>query len=66
MSYIRKTRDEWVIEQDFGYGHGWEEVCSADNRREALDDLKSYRENQPKYPVRMRKTRVKLEPANEK
>jgi hypothetical protein len=57
MAYKRKTTDEWQIQQHTGYG--WEDVCAEDTWKEAKDRLKEYRENQPEYPVRAIKKRVK-------
>ncbi len=60
LQRARKTRDEYVVEQNFGYGHGWEEVSAEDTMAEARKRRDEYRENQPEYPVRIRKTRVRL------
>lgn len=54
----RKTRDEWAVEQNFGYGHGWETVTTEDSYLEAKQRVREYRENQPEYPVRLRMRRV--------
>jgi hypothetical protein len=35
------------------YGHGWEDECCSTVRREALADLKAYRENCPEFPHRI-------------
>ena len=59
MAYIRKTIDEYVIASNYGYG--WEDTSAADNRREALADLKAYRENQPQYAHKLIKRREKIE-----
>ena len=59
MSYIRTTRDEWAVQGHYG-PHGWEDVSTADTRREAVADLKAYRENEPQYAHRMVKRRVKI------
>jgi hypothetical protein len=58
MTYVRKTRDEYDIEQH--WDQGWETVCSENTRREARERLKEYRENQPEAPVRIVKRRVKI------
>jgi len=60
-SYVRKTRDVWDIEQNFGYGDGWEVVTTETSFREARDRRREYRENQPEYPVRIRKRRERIE-----
>lgn len=52
MPYIRKTVDVYVIQQDYGYGHGWEDVTSADTRADARQALRDYRVNMPEYPAR--------------
>ena len=61
MNYQRKTRDLYVVQQNFGYGDGWEDVSAADTRKEARDDLRAYRENQPEYPARIVKRRERIE-----
>lgn len=60
--YIRKTRDEYDIEVDYGYG--WDVVCTEDTYKEAQERAWEYRENERK-PVRIRKHRIKLETAKE-
>ncbi len=61
MTYVRKTRDEWLIEGNYGYG--WDEVCAEATRREAIEQLRCYRANEPQYAHRLRKVRVPLEVA---
>lgn len=58
MTYQRKTYDEDQIHQNAGYG--WEEVCAEDTFKEAKQRLKEYRNNQPEYPVKIVKKRIKL------
>ncbi len=55
--YKRKTVDEWQIHQN--WGQGWEEVSAYDNSRDAREDLKAYRENQPEAPCKLICRRVK-------
>lgn len=38
MPYVRKTRDLYVVQQDFGMGDGWEDVSASYSRKEARDD----------------------------
>lgn len=45
MAYIRKTQDIWYVYGNFG--QGWEQLCGSTIRKEALEDLKAYRENSP-------------------
>lgn len=54
----RKTKDEFVIQGN--YGHGWEDLSSYDNRREAVSDLKAYRENDKYGYHRLITRRVKI------
>lgn len=61
--YIRTTTDEYEVQQNFGYGHGWEAVCTEASRKEAQERRKEYQQNQPEYPVRIVKKRVKKDPA---
>lgn len=57
MAYIRKTRDIYVVEGDYGWG--FEEVTWCDTFKEAKQDIKDYRDNEP-YPFRIRKKRVRV------
>lgn len=55
--YIRKTRDEYNIQGDYGYG--FEDVCCEDTWREARERLREYRENEPGVAFRIKKARMK-------
>ncbi len=59
--YVRKTRDEYVIEGYYGSECGWEEVTSEDTYCKAHEMLRCYNENEALYPHRIRKRRVKIE-----
>lgn len=64
MAYVRKTRDEWDIEQQTGsadHRGGWEIVSSEPTRRDAHRAVREYRENQPELAVRSVKRRVRIE-----
>ena len=61
MSYVRKTRDEFQVLTNYGYGDGWEISTTEDSRKEALNRLREYRDNMPQYPHRLKKVRVKIE-----
>lgn len=58
--YKRKTVDEYQILQHTGPRYGWEMVSAYNDRKSCKEDLKAYRENQPEYPVKMIKKRIKL------
>ncbi len=53
--YQRKTRDEWHIEVNYGYG--WEHEVTEDSWREAREQLRTHRAN-CQYAVRAVKRRV--------
>jgi hypothetical protein len=55
--YVRKTEDEFQIWQNL-YGT-WEEVSCCSTRKDALREVKEYRENQPEFAVKIKKVRVK-------
>ena len=44
---MRTTKYEYitVLQGNYGYGHGWEDLC-AGTRKEVRADLKAYRENE--------------------
>jgi hypothetical protein len=47
----------YVVQGNYGYGDGWEDLCCSDVRSEARADLKAYRENDPN-PTRLIRRRV--------
>lgn len=57
--YARKTADVWILEGN--YGCGWEYILEESTREEGMERLREYRENQPQFPVRLIKKRVKKE-----
>ena len=57
----RKTKDVYVIQQNWGYGHGWEDVNEEATRKDGVRSLKEYRENQPGTPARMIVRREKVQ-----
>ena len=46
----------WVVQVNYGYGHGYEDECVEKTRAEALERLKEYRDN-CNYPVRIKRYR---------
>ena len=36
----------WVLQGNYGYGHGFEDLCAGESFREVRDALKAYRENE--------------------
>lgn len=64
MSYTRKTKDEYVLLANYGYGHGYEEETIEDSYKEIRERLKEYRTNAPEYSYTYKKRRVKLNPTN--
>jgi hypothetical protein len=58
MSYTRKTKDEFHLLANYGYGHGWEYVISEDSRAEIKKRLKEYRENQGQYSYTIKQIRT--------
>lgn len=60
MAYKRKTRDEFQVHGNYGYGHGYEEVTAEDTFREARARLREYCENEPGVPFKIVIKRVPL------
>jgi len=56
--YVRKTEDEFEILGD--YGQGWELVTTETCRKDAREQIKLYRENEPGVPFTFKKRRVKI------
>lgn len=61
MAYVRKTRDQYDIETNCGYG--WEVESSYDTYKEAKEDIDGYREYIGAYggSARIVKRRVKID-----
>lgn len=51
----RTTRDTWQILVN--YGEGWEHECTEFTRKDAIEQVKAYRDNAPGYAVKWRKRR---------
>lgn len=58
MAYVRKTRDVYEIQGDYGWG--WECVTTETTWTDAKDMVKCYRENERGVPFRIKKTREKI------
>ena len=58
--YKRKTVDQYELQVNYGFGHGWETEIIEDTLKEAKEQKKSYQEN-CNYPIRIVKKRVKKE-----
>lgn len=61
MTYVRKTRDEFDIEQRTCLG--WEVVSSESTRKDAQRAVREYRDNQPAMAARWVKRRVRINQA---
>lgn len=61
MAYIRKTYDEYQIQGNYGYGHGFEEVTAENTYKEAKLRLREYRDNEPGVPFKMVCKRIRKE-----
>lgn len=57
--YKRKTRDEWQVVGNYGYGHGYECVDTLDTRSAAKESFRLYRENERGVSFKIVKKRVK-------
>lgn len=60
MAYVRKTQDVWHVL--INYGQGWEHELTEDSFRAARDQRRTYNENVPEYPVKIRKRRERIGP----
>lgn len=41
------------VVQGYYAPYGWEDLTHSENRKEARDDLKAYRDNEPRTPTRI-------------
>jgi hypothetical protein len=47
MSYVRKTRDVWEVQGHRDPAYGFQTVAKGGTRKEGIDLLRFYRENDP-------------------
>jgi hypothetical protein len=59
---VPKTKMLWVVQGNYGYGHGWEDVTAAENWKEAKGYLRDYRENERGVPFRVIRRRERINP----
>ena len=58
MKYTRKTRDIYMLYIDYGYGWDW--VATEEDIAEAKRTRRNYKTNQPQYPSKIVKRRIKI------
>lgn len=49
----RKYDYLFVVQGNYGFGHGWEDLCASTVKSEARANLKDYRLNEVGIPHRM-------------
>jgi hypothetical protein len=45
MKRINKYLYLFVVQGDYGYGHGWEDLTASESYKDAIADLRAYRKN---------------------
>lgn len=60
MAYVRKTEDEYEIQGCY-HPYGWEYVTTETTRKDAREQIKCYRANEPGIAFKIVKLRVKKE-----
>lgn len=58
MAYIRKTKDNYILLSNYGYG--WEEEIIEPTYKEIKERLKEYKENCKNGIFKYKKIRVKI------
>jgi hypothetical protein len=59
-TYVRKTKDEYTLQQYTGAQYGWEDIDCSDSKKEMQESKKIYQTEAPQYRYRIIKTRIKL------
>ncbi len=57
---VAKTKLVWVVQGNYGYGHGWEDLTAEENGNEARARIREYRENERGVPFRLIRRREKI------
>ena len=60
MAYVRKTKDEYQLLCNYGYGDGWEYVTAEDTMSAIKQCKKEYIENAPQYQYKIVKKRIPI------
>lgn len=60
MAYKRKTKDEFTLQGNYGYGDGWEDLTTEKTWKGIIQRKKEYRENEPGTPLRIIVRRIKI------
>lgn len=55
----RNKYEYWYVIQGY-YVHKWEDVYASENKQEALNNLRLYRENQPQFPHKLIQRRERM------
>ena len=55
---MNKYQYLYVVQGNYGYGHGYEDLCASEKWKEARDDLRLYRREERMGSYRMIKRRV--------
>ena len=45
MGHINKYLYLFVVQGDYGYGHGWEDLTASESYKSAITDLRDHRKN---------------------
>jgi hypothetical protein len=56
-----KTKLVYVVQGNYGYGHGWEDLTAEESGNEAKARLREYRENEHGVPFRLIRRRERIE-----
>lgn len=59
-TYVRKTKDVYEVQGNYGYGHGFERVTAEDTQGEALERLREYRANEPGVRFKLKRRRERI------
>lgn len=60
----QKTKLVYVVQGNYGYGHGWEDLTAEENGNEARARLREYRENERGTPFRLVRRRERIASAS--
>lgn len=60
MAYTRKTKDEYQLLCNYGYGDGWEYLLAENTLEDAEAQKRDYMENIPDYQYKIVKKRVPI------
>lgn len=58
VARVTKFLNEHVVQANYGFGHGWEDIGAHEYRTYAVNEMRTYQREMPEYAYRVIHRRV--------